>query len=263
MTKDFGLWPGAGEERFAPPSRTSRATTPQTRRFVSKYGLSRCLIGILIASLTIALAEVRAVDTNAVLDAWFSAQSGLRTWSADFLQSRSLKTLTQPLLSTGHVWFAAPDRFRWEIGRPPRTVALRHSDEMIVAYPLLKRAERYSLAANAPGEWRDAMSLLQAGFPRNGPEFKAQFDILSLQETNGVWALALRPRSAFARQVLPELGVSLAAKDFSLLGTELVFVDGSRMRNTFMNAVLNEPVDEGLLGWKPPADFKVTEPLKK
>ena len=65
-----------------------------------------------------------AADTNAVLDGWFAAQKNLRSWSADFVQTRMFKTLTQPLTATGHVDFAMPDEFRWELGKPARTIAV-------------------------------------------------------------------------------------------------------------------------------------------
>jgi len=102
---------------------------------------------------------------------------------------------------------------------------------------------------------------LQAGFPHDRKEFEAQFQILSLSETNGAWQLALQPKSVFARRMMPELRIGLATNDFSLASTELVFVDGSRMRNDFTNAVLNPPLDEKLFEWSPPADFKVTNPF--
>jgi outer membrane lipoprotein-sorting protein len=204
-----------------------------------------------------------AADTNAVLDGWFAAQKNLRSWSADFIQTRTLKTLTQPLTAAGHVDFAVPDEFRWELGKPARTIAVGSGDEMFVIYPLLKRAERYPLGPNAPKQWRDTMSLLQAGFPRSRNEFEAQFQVLSLAETNDVWQLALRPRSRSARQMMPELRLSLATNDFSLVSTEMIFVDGSRMRNDFTNAVLNPALDPRLFNWQPPADFKVVEPLSR
>jgi outer membrane lipoprotein-sorting protein len=61
--------------------------------------------------------------------------------------------------------------------------------------------------------------------------------------------------------MMPELNIGLTTNDFSLASTELVFVDGSRMRNDFTNAVLNPPLDEKLFKWTPPADFKVTNPF--
>jgi len=208
-----------------------------------------------------ALQNVRADETNSVLDAWFAAQNNLHTWSADFVQTRALNALTQPLVATGHISFATPNDFRWELGQPAQTIALRHADEMFVVYPRLKHAERYPLGDGTPAEWRDTMSLLQAGFPRNRREFEAQFQILSLVETNGVWQLALEPKSVFARRMMPELRIGLATNDFSLADTTLVFVDGSRIRNDFTNAVLNPPLDRKLFEWSPPADFKVTHPF--
>jgi outer membrane lipoprotein carrier protein len=218
---------------------------------------------LLLLGIFFALQNLCADETNSVLDAWFAAQKNLHTWSADFIQTRALKTLTQPLIARGHVSFAMPNDFRWELGQPGRTIALRHGDEMFVIYPRLKRAEKYPLGADTPAEWRDTMSLLQAGFPRARKEFDARFQILSLAETNGDWQISLQPKSAFSRRMMPELQIDLATNDFSLAATELVFVDGSRLRNDFTNTVLNPPLDEKLFEWTPPADFKVIEPMKR
>lgn len=213
--------------------------------------------------LTLGLTPCQAADTNAVLNAWFAAQASMRTWSADFVQTRTLKTLTRPLISKGHISFEAPNDFRWELGQPAQTIALRHKETMYVVYPLLKRAERYPLGAAAPAEWRDAMSLLQAGFPRDRAEFAAQFNLLSMTENGASWQLSLQPRSIFARKMMPELRLGLATNDFALLSTELIFVDGSSMRNDFTNGVLNPQLDEHLFNWTPPADFKVSNPFTK
>jgi outer membrane lipoprotein-sorting protein len=105
------------------------------------------------------------------------------------------------------------------------------------------------------------MSLLQAGFPRDQKEFAAQFQILSITQTNGAWELSLQPKSQFALQMMPELNLGLATNDYSLVSTEMIFVDGSRMRSDFTNAVVNPPLDEKLFEWTPPDDFKVTNPL--
>jgi len=205
----------------------------------------------------------RAADTNTVLTGWLSAQTNLHTWSADFTQTRTLRTLTQPLTATGRLWFARPARFRWELGQPAQTIALRNADELFVIYPRLKRAERYPLTGKETGQWHDALSLLEAGFLRNRADLEARFRILSLIETNGTWQLALQPKSAPARRMMSEIRVAVATNDFSLTSTELVFAEASRMRNDFTNAVLNPGIAETVFDWKPDADFKVTEPLGK
>lgn len=205
----------------------------------------------------------RAADTNKVLDTWFAAQKNLQTWSADFVQTRALKTLTQPLIAKGHIAFAVPNDFRWELGQPAQTIALRHGEEMFVIYPRLKRAERYPMGAGTPTEWRDTMSLLQAGFPRDRKEFEAQFQMVSLIETNGTWQMSLQPKSPFARRMMPEIRLGLATNDYSLASTELIIVDGSRLRTDFTNSVMNPPLAEKLFEWTPPPDYKLTEPMKR
>jgi outer membrane lipoprotein-sorting protein len=204
-----------------------------------------------------------SLDAGAVLDAWFAMQAGLHSWSSDFVQTRTLKTLTQPLTAVGHLSFEAPNDFRWELGHPAQTIALRSGNDLYVAYPALKRAERYSLGAAAPAQWRDSMSLLNAGFPRNRQEFEAQFHVVSVTQSNGLWNLALEPKSKFAREMMPELKIALATNGYSLASTEMVFVDGSTMRNDFTNSILNPPLDKGLFEWTAPPDYKVTEPLSK
>ena len=204
-----------------------------------------------------------AADVNTVLDGWFAAQKKVQSWSADFIQTRTLKTLTQPLTAKGHVDFTMPDDFRWEIGQPARTIAVGDGTSMFVVYPLLKRAEHYPLGPNTPKQWRDMMSLLQAGFPHSRKEFEAQFQVRSLTETNGTWVLSLSPQSSYAREMMPELQLGLATNNYALESTEMVFVDGSTMRSDFTNAVLNPTLDKTMFKWSPPADYKVTNPLKR
>ena len=95
--------------------------------------------------------HVLATDASSALNAWLNAQTNIQTWSAEVIQTRALKSLTQPLIAKGRVWFAAPNRFRWELGDPPQTIAVRQPEQMLVIYPRLKRAEKYSLAGNQNG----------------------------------------------------------------------------------------------------------------
>lgn len=226
----------------------------------SMFGVRCLMFGVFLLISTFA---ARAADTNAVLNGWLAAQTNLQTWTADFTQTRTLKTLTRPLVATGHLWFATPNRFRWELQSPSQTIALRATDEMWVIYPKLKRAERYPVNAKSAGEWKDALALLEAGFPRDRKDFESRFHILSLGETNGSWQLSLQPSSAFAKKMMKEIVIGLATNDYALTSTEMVFVDGSRMRNDFTKGVMNSGFDPSVFEWKPPADYKVTEPMGK
>jgi outer membrane lipoprotein-sorting protein len=207
--------------------------------------------------------SVRAEETNTVLSTWLNAQSDLHTWSADVTQTRVLKSLTQPLTAEGHVWFEAPSRFRWELGKPAQTIAVRGPEEMLVIYPRLKRAERYPLTGDAAGQWRDVMKLLEAGFPRSEAEMQSQYDILTQNVTGDICELTLQPKSATARKMMPQIKIGFSTKDSSLRSTELQFADGSTMRNDFKNPELNPKIDESLFTPKIEGDYKIVEPFKQ
>lgn len=195
--------------------------------------------------------------------AWLEAQPKIESWSADFLQTRSLKSLAQPLTASGHVWFHAPNRFRWELGHPAQTIAVREPAELLVIYPRLKRVERFPLAGSATGPWRDALALLEAGFPRSAAELEGQYNILSQANKAGQVELVLQPKSAAARRMMPQITIEFDPHDYSLRATVLKFADGSTMRNDFKSPVLNPKIDPQLFEPPIPSDYKVVEPLKK
>jgi outer membrane lipoprotein-sorting protein len=207
--------------------------------------------------------EVLAAPLNPAVSSWLNAQTNVKTWTADFLQTRSLKSLTQPLIAKGHVWFAAPNRFRWELGNPAQTIAVRATNEMLVIYPRLKRVERFPLSGVQAGPWKDALALLEAGFPRDAEQLDSQYNILDQVVQDPVVKLVLQPKSAAARRMMPQIQIEFDRRDLALHATELQFADGSILRNDFSNAVLNPPVTAEQFAPAIPQDYKVVEPLKK
>ncbi len=214
--------------------------------------------------LALGLAAARAVGAEspeAVLHAWLDAQRDLKSWSAEFIQTRTLKALNEPLRTPGRLWFVAPDQFRWELGEPVQTLALRRTNELLVIYPKLKRAERYPLGSGDGNEpWRDALTLLDAGFPSSRAGLEERFRVLGLTESEGRVTVRLEPQRAGARRFMKEIRLTLRRDGPGLAANELVFADGSSLRNDFTRAAANPPLAAGLFDPALPADFTVVEP---
>jgi outer membrane lipoprotein-sorting protein len=201
-------------------------------------------------------------ELSPTLTAWLAAQTNIQTWSADFVQTRSLKSLAQPFTSPGHLWYAAPNHLRWELGSPPQTIALRTESELLITYPRLKRVERFPLTGDQTGPWRDALNLLQATFPRSKSELVNQYAILSESLTNQTYEVILAPKSVGARRMIPEFRLAFDSQGFSLRWTQLEFADGSKLRNDFKQQIINPKIDEALFRPGIPAEYKVVDPLK-
>jgi outer membrane lipoprotein-sorting protein len=192
----------------------------------------------------------------------FAAQTNIQSWAADFTQTRTLKVLAEPLVSTGKVW-VEPNRFRWELGQPPQTIAIRQPDQLLIVYPRLKRAEKYSLSDVPPGPLKDALALLDASLPRDRASMEEKFRVLSAQQTNLLLEVTLQPKSASARKFMSQVLIGFHTNNFTTAFTELKFPDGSRLRNDFTNMVLNKPIDPSLFEAKLSPDITVVEPMRR
>jgi len=215
---------------------------------------------VLLVPLCFAASVSRAAELDRLFERWFAAQTNLQSWSADFTQTRTLKVLDQPLVATGKVW-VTPDRFRWELGQPPQTIALRQPDQMLIIYPRLRRAEKYSLNHVPPGPAKDALALLDVSFPRDRAAMEDRFRLLSATETNATLEVVLQPKSASARKLITEILIGFSTNDFSIAVTDMKFADGSSLRNAFTNVVMNQPIDPERFESRLAPDVTVTEPL--
>jgi outer membrane lipoprotein-sorting protein len=206
------------------------------------------------------LAVAQETGNDAQVNRWFAVQTNTQSWSANFTQTRALKVLTQPLVSTGKVWVTRGE-FRWELGQPVQTIVLRQPDQLLIIYPRLKQAEKYPLGAVPSGPIKDALALLDATLPRDRTTMEKNFQLLSAYETNSVLQMTLQPRSDSARKFISEISIGFHTNDFTIAATEMKFSDGSTLRNDFTNVVLNQPIDPAQFEAKLPTDYTVVEPL--
>ncbi len=198
-----------------------------------------------------------------LLSTWLDHQSRISTWAATCLQTRVFSSMNQPLVSTGRVSFCAPNRFRWELGQPARTIAIRGEKDLLILYPKLGRAERYSLEGNKLAPWQQALALIEAGFPRTAEQLKTQYQLISEAITNGTCEVALEPRSPGTRNLLVEVRIVFATNTLSLLSTEMVFANGSLLRNEFTNQVVDETLPPETFNTTIPEGFRQAQPPSK
>ena len=210
---------------------------------------------------TLAIAGLGAEPQDA-LTGWLNAQTNLTTWHAKVRQTRSLKSLAQPVTTAGEVWFRAPDLFRWELGQPARTIVVREPHRLTLLYPALKRAEIFPLTEDASGPWRDSLALFEAGFPRDRVALESRFNILSVTPKELNLEVVLRPRSRAAQRWMQRIEITIDTRDQALLATEVILADGSRLRNEFSDAMVNPPIPPGLLLPGIPTDYEVVEPAQ-
>lgn len=187
-----------------------------------------------------------ASDAEQALADWLARQSQLQSFVADVEQERALVTLSQPLVAQGRVWVQPPQHMRWELGRPPQTIAIRAGQMLTVTYPLLDEVERFPLDSADNPAAQQALTLLQAGFPASVAEFGRSYALVDGSFDEGLWQFELAPQESGSRRLLKSVVLEVDAQDLRLLGTIFRFPDGSEMRNRFSVIEENQSLDASL-----------------
>ncbi|HEV7869094.1 MAG TPA: outer membrane lipoprotein carrier protein LolA [Chthoniobacteraceae bacterium] len=205
----------------------------------------RALPLLLIALFPLGLPAAEALDL-APVKKWIAKQSDFRAVVADFKQTRSLRALRSPLASTGRLWFAAPNSFRWEVGEPAKTVVLRKGDTIHVIQPEKKKAERSLAGKGGKPSPAQAFAMMQFPLATDWADFQRQFEVLAVETEGTRCHLEVLPRDPQARKFLNALKMDFNTSNGQLLSFELATKDGSSLRNEFSNVQVNPKIDRAV-----------------
>ena len=184
------------------------------------------------------------------VESWLGRMAGMKSVEATFVQQRYLRTLRKPLTTSGHLWLQYPKNFRWELGDPPSTIAIRNQDTLMVLEPKKKRAQRFSLVTK---EGKDSSPVpasirsVSRSFPRSMKELEEHFNILGLEKNGKVYDLTLKPKDKSLSFAMRRVVFFIDAEKYHLHGFEIQFKDKSRIRTTFTRQLFNPTIPDGLL----------------
>jgi len=210
--------------------------------------MPRAAILALLVSSASALAEAPAADL-APLRKWFARQDDFRSVAADFVQTRALRVLRDPVATPGRLWFVPPSLLRWELGAPAKTVVVRKGDTFLLIQPGKKRAERHSAAEVAKQMGGGGAAMMRFPLAKDFADFQRQFQVLALTGSGEHCHVELASRDPQARKFLAAVKIDFNTSNGHLLAFEMALRDGSSMRNEFSNVRVNQKIDRALFDY--------------
>jgi outer membrane lipoprotein-sorting protein len=187
-----------------------------------------------------------AVDDGPVRQ-WIGKARGLKSVAAGFRQERYLRTLTRPLVTPGRLWYRADGALRWQLGEPPKTIALRRGPgaDVTVIEPAAKTVRVF--ASDAEGIKSGAVALLDAGFPESYEAFDKRFRLAGLERDDaGAWRVETGLRDNALSVAVQRMVFVVDASTFHLRALEVWLRDGSRMVSQFTELKENAEVPDAL-----------------
>jgi chaperone LolA len=173
---------------------------------------------------------------------------------ADFQEVKASHFLNKPLVSTGRVWFRAPNKFRREMKGSSQTVAVSNGHDFWIYFPNKKSTQHFTLGRNSPVD--AALSAMSTALSLENVESSYQ---ISGTKVDRGYQLQLLPRTETGKRIFQRFDLRLSS-DLFVEQTEMVKANGDKIDTTYSNqscAVIPTSTFE----FTPPAGTEITNPL--
>lgn len=173
---------------------------------------------------------------------------------AEFREEKTIRLLTQSVVTSGKIWFQVPNKFRREITGHSPSVTVSNGRDLWIYYPNFKSAEHYSLGKRSPVD--AAITTINAAL--NLENVESSFSI-SGSQTDNHFELELRPRAAAMKRLFEKFVLWLN-RDFFAERTEMLQPNDERVVTTYSNHS-RAPIPASTFEFTPPPGTDVTTPL--
>ena len=183
-------------------------------------------------------------------------QREVKTLRAAVVQRKRHPLLKGEVVTEGTLLFSRPNRLRWEVATPERTIIVIDDQALVIYHPERKEAERRDLREDFGS--RAVVDFLTAGVNLNVAEMEKRFQV-DVYRDDGRLSLVLTPQSRWVARAITS--VRITQEDADLLPRQIVVVGqkGDRTETTLLQAVVNPPLAEDAFALRLGPEVRVVE----
>ncbi|MBP1709976.1 MAG: hypothetical protein H6Q49_178 [Deltaproteobacteria bacterium] len=162
----------------------------------------------------------------------------ISTITADFVQKKSMKILSKPLVSEGKFYYAAPDSIRWEYSKPLKSVVLsgKGGTKRYVSSGGKMVEDKTGGAKAMQIVLGDVAGWMNGRFDSN-PGFTA-----ALREGTDT-LITMTPTGKSMAGMIEKIEITIFRKDASVKSVRIVESATAETRIDFLNVVVNKNID--------------------
>lgn len=180
-----------------------------------------------------------------------------RITQADFQEQRAIRLMKKPILSSGKVWFQAPNKFRREVKGSSPSLTVSDGRQLWIYYPNFKSAERYPLGKGSPLD--STVAAINSSLNLENIENTFQIRATKTDPPQAGYELTLLPRAASMKRVFQKLDLRINDQ-LRVERTDMLLPNGDRIVTTYSNQT-RETVPASMFEFTPPPGTEVSTPL--
>lgn len=176
---------------------------------------------------------------------------------ADFQEEKVLRLMNKPIVSSGKVWFQAPNKFKREVKGNSPSITVSDGQQLWIYYPNFKSAECYVLGKRSPLD--SVIAAINTALNLENVENSFHIVANKIDPPQAGHELELTPRSPSMKRMFQKLNIRVN-HDLLVERTEMSQPNGDRIVTTYSNHT-RKPVPASTFEFTPPPGTDVTTPL--
>jgi chaperone LolA len=176
---------------------------------------------------------------------------------ADFQEQKTMHLLNKPIVSSGKIWFHAPNKFRREVTGNSPSVTVSNGRDLWIYYPNFKSAEHYSLGKRSPVD--AAIAAINTALNLENVEKMFQISGSKIDLPQAGYALQLTPRSPSMKRMFKKFDLRLNS-DLVAERTEMTQPNGDQIVTSYSNQT-RAAIPASTFEFTPPPGTAVSTPL--
>jgi outer membrane lipoprotein carrier protein len=176
---------------------------------------------------------------------------------ADFQEEKTMRLMNKPIVSSGKVYFQAPNKFRREVKGSSPSVTVSDGQQLWIYYPNFKSAERYALGKRSPLD--SAIAAINTALNLENVESAFHIAATKIDPPKAGYELELTPRTPSMKRMFQKLKIQIN-DELLLQRTEMDQPNGDRIVTVYSNQT-RTPIPASTFEFTPPQGTDVSTPL--
>lgn len=182
------------------------------------------------------------------------ARAAAPDMQAEFREEKTIRLMNKPVITSGKVWYEAPNKFRREVKGKAPSVTVSNGRDLWIYYPNFKSAEHYALGKRSPAD----AAIAGINTALNVENVENTFQVTGAKIDSG-YELELLPRSASMKRMFQKFNLRLN-KDLVAERTEITQPNGDRVVTSYSNQS-HAAIPGSTFQFAPPSGTEITNPL--
>ena len=204
--------------------------------------MKRILLSVLFVALGLfasAQTQLSEAQSNEIIVSLTETAASMQTMQCRFVQSKTMAILAEPSVSEGRMYFASPDRLRWEY-ISPYPFALVVNGERIVK---VTDGKAEVLEGNSGRMYQGIVSMIMGSASGKNLFDTSTFDVI-LYDDNPFWKAEMTPKRRDMKRMFSQLVFHFDKKTQVIDHVEFIGSSGDVTLIRFEEMKVNEGIDE-------------------